>query len=296
MKILKKLLALVFAVLLLLCLAGCGNKNAGLTPKEYQEIIDDHIDGTDPTETLIIGEEHRAWGAVGLNKQASFMHKVFSSDESVVTVSSSGKVTAVGEGVAYVIIAEKLPILGVIDYDCSKYTVLSPETAARNTAVEDWDRKVLVVGEQANGPTDSRVYSCDESVIAVSDNGALLAVGPGVTRVVYAESNHYSVLEYTVYGDWYQKMVALEEIPSNETVADDYYTNQFNCLTLTVGQTHTIDDFFTINHQYKYSTDETVVAVSEDNVILAVSEGTAYIVFATSNDMFDAYKVTVTVP
>lgn len=67
----------------------------------YEEMIDSFVPNWQNCCELEIGDIHKANGAVWL---PGGMGTVYSSDESVVTVSSLGKVTAVGEGEAYVVI------------------------------------------------------------------------------------------------------------------------------------------------------------------------------------------------
>lgn len=291
----KKLLALLLAVMLVCSLVACGS-NEDTISKEYQEIIDDFIEGDDTEITLVIGKEHRAQGAHNLDGKLNLTYNIFSSDENVVNVSPKGKVTAISEGTAYVIIAEKLPILGIVDYDCTKYTVVTYDTVARNADIAFWNSDTLLVGETLSSASPSAVYSTDQSVIAISDNGAVMAVGPGVARVVYDIGSSQNVYEYTVYSDQHDKLIAEEEIPTNEAVVSHCGSNPSNCLTLTAGETYTVNDFFASSYAYKYSTDDTVATVSKDCVITAVGEGTAYIILADSNSWFDAYKVTVTKP
>ena len=63
-------------------------------------------------ETLEVGQVHKPDAAIWCEVNFLGMVKTSSTDESVVTVSSGGKVTAVGEGSAYVIISIEPPIIG----------------------------------------------------------------------------------------------------------------------------------------------------------------------------------------
>ena len=220
MKNITKLLVLIFTVAFIFSLVGCGRNSDEKLSEEYQQIIEDFADGDDMEETLTVGEEHRAWGSVHLNNGPAPFYTVYSSDENVVTVSSKGKVTAIGEGVAYVIIAHRLPILGIVDYNCSKYTVYADkeqlqidtgrlpnfEAVVGSFSPDAFNCHTLVKGE-THTPSEAMwltgnmggTYSSDEAVVTVSENGTVTAVGTGTAYVVIAASGTiYKVLEYTV--------------------------------------------------------------------------------------------------
>ena len=59
MKKIQKLLGLFLAITLLCSLTACGKHKENTMPKKYQEIIDDHIDGQDETNYLLVGDEDR---------------------------------------------------------------------------------------------------------------------------------------------------------------------------------------------------------------------------------------------
>lgn len=220
MKYIQRLIAILLAMVLLCSLAGCGNKEDDL-PKKYQEIIDDFIDGQDPEERLMVGEEHRANGAFHLTNGPAFFYKVYSSNENVVTVSSKGKVTAVGEGTAYVIIVQKMPILGIVDSKCTKYTV---------------------------------------------------------------------------YTDPTQLQIDAGKLPDFDAVINDFSANSFNCITLSNGQTHTPNEALWLSGSMggTYSSNESVVTVSESGTVTAVGIGTAYVVIAAGANVYRVLQYTVT--
>ncbi len=68
---------------------------------DYDAIIDSFVPDSLNTFVLSVGNAHKPNAAVWLQGSGG---AVYSSDESVVTVTDLGKVTAVGEGSAYVII------------------------------------------------------------------------------------------------------------------------------------------------------------------------------------------------
>ena len=79
----------------------------------YDEMIDSFVSTKLNTFSLQVGGEHKPGAALWLQSGAG---SVYSSDESVVTVSDLGKVTAVGEGTAYVVI-KSMTLFEVYRYD-----------------------------------------------------------------------------------------------------------------------------------------------------------------------------------
>jgi len=71
------------------------------TELDYDAIIDSFVPDSLNTFQLSVGDIHKPNAAVWLQGSRG---AVYSSDESVVTVTELGKVTAVGQGSAYVII------------------------------------------------------------------------------------------------------------------------------------------------------------------------------------------------
>ena len=101
----KRIIVLMLA--LVCVLSGCGN-NQGLMKElfgkktlDYDAIIESFVSDNLNTFELTVGEAHAPGAAIWLD---SGKGSVYTSDENVVTVTELGKVTAVGEGTAYVII------------------------------------------------------------------------------------------------------------------------------------------------------------------------------------------------
>lgn len=125
----KKLIAVTMVLVLMVSFAGCGavdnyldlvggiveNAQAQFRPAfSYEEMIDSFVPNWNNCWDLEVGDAHKASGHIWLSDGRG---SVYSSDESVVTVSSLGKVTAVGEGEAYVIITS-----GSL-FEVTRYTV-----------------------------------------------------------------------------------------------------------------------------------------------------------------------------
>ncbi len=92
-----------------------GNISGKDKTPDYEAIIDSFVPDTLNTETLTVGKTHSPNGSIWLQGGKGF---VYTSDESVVTVTELGKVTAVGEGTAYVVVAASSSM-----YRCYRYDV-----------------------------------------------------------------------------------------------------------------------------------------------------------------------------
>ena len=191
-KTFKGILALVLALVMVFVMAGCSLRKE--TPAEkYADIIEDFVPDWNNVEELCVGDVHKADGAIWTEVNFMDMVKTASTDESVVTVSKGGKVTAVGEGSAYVIIAVEFPVLGVMMHEITRYDVVSPEVQAQEKAFVmaiDMQMKVGETEETAEAawlhfPGDASGKSSDESVVTVSNDFAITAVGVGQAYVTF---------------------------------------------------------------------------------------------------------------
>ncbi len=188
----KGLLALVLALTMVCTMAGCGLRKE--TPSEkYADIIEDFVPDWNNVEELCVGDVHKADGAIWTEVNFMDMVKTASTDESVVTVSKGGKVTAVGEGSAYVIIAVEFPILGVMMHEITRYDVVPAEAQAQAEEfimAMDLQMRVGETEETAEAawlhfPGGASGASSDESVVTVSDDFAITAVGVGQAYVTF---------------------------------------------------------------------------------------------------------------
>lgn len=151
MKLLKILAACLATVLMMTCFAGCNLKDkivGGMqdavgnmqeqmqqqvqsqmndmlnemqsqlseleSEPDYAAAIDDFVSDSLNTFTIKVGEAHKPTAAVWV--QGGNGH-TYTSDSSVVTVSNGGKVTAVSEGSAYVVIAASSTMYRVYLYN-----------------------------------------------------------------------------------------------------------------------------------------------------------------------------------
>lgn len=107
MKFMKNVAVLLIAILMAFSFVGCENDSDDKRSKrkddgiDYQKMIDSYVEDSFNTEDLVIGEDDAPSARVWLKDGKG---TVYTSDENVVTVSDLGKVTAVGEGSAFVVI------------------------------------------------------------------------------------------------------------------------------------------------------------------------------------------------
>ena len=107
----KKVVALMLSLALVLSMSACSARKEDPNVK-YASIIEDFVPDSFNMETLEVGQVHKPNAAIWCEGNFLNMVKTSSTDESVVTVTSGGKVTAVGTGEAYVIISIEPPIIG----------------------------------------------------------------------------------------------------------------------------------------------------------------------------------------
>ena len=207
----KKLLAGLLVVMMLFVFTGCdmaervlsevGDSMVNQTRElDYDAIIDSFVESKLNTFELYIGETHSPNAAVWLKSGSG---SVYSSDESVITITELGKVTAVGEGSAYVVIGATQNSM----YEVYRYDVFAqaPEADLSNLPqIEDVDfaKEIenfnstnlntieLKVGD-THSPTASvwaknggECFTSDASVVTVASDGTVTAQSRGTAYVV----------------------------------------------------------------------------------------------------------------
>ncbi len=173
--------------------------------ERIQEEIDTFVEEPGNTTELKVGEGDKPDAALWLNGGGG---SVYSTDETVVTVSSSGNVNAVGEGEAFVVIKA-----GTGMYSIHKYIVKSnveEEDSRIQDAIDTFAETALNTSYLSVGDKHTPgaavwlqgggfVYSTDEAVIVVSTTGTATAVGTGEAFVVIQTSvGMYSIQKYIV--------------------------------------------------------------------------------------------------
>lgn len=227
----KKLVAGLLVIMVMFSFTGCGmvdkvlekfettlSQTATNETKEldYDAIIESFVAGPLNTFELYIDESHAPTATVWLKNG---MGSVYSSDESVVTVTNLGKVSAVGEGTAYVIIGAMNNSM----YEIYRYDVFvkAPEANLSNLPeingvdflkeIENFNSTPLNTRELkvggAHSPTASvwaqsggKCFTSDASVVSVSDNGTVSAQGRGTAYVVITSGigSMFEIYKYIV--------------------------------------------------------------------------------------------------
>lgn len=215
---------IIVLMLLLVCvLSGCGNNQnwmselLGKKTLDYEAIIDSFVSDELNTYELTVGEEHAPQAKLWLKSGDG---TVYSSDESVVTVTELGKVTGVGEGTAYVIMAAEgnemyqtycYHVYGVApEADLSHLPQIDGvdfETEIENFAESALNTYSLKIGEK-HQPTAAvwakgdNCFTSDASVVTVAGNGTVTAVGRGTAYVIIKSSigDMFDIYKYVVNG------------------------------------------------------------------------------------------------
>lgn len=214
---------LILTILAMVVLSGCGNsqewmnKLSGKKELDYEAIIDSFVSDELNTYELTVGEAHAPQAKLWLKSGDG---SVYTSDENVVTVTDLGKVTAVGEGTAYVIIAgtgnEMYQTYCYHVYDVAPEADLSnlPQIDGvdfrgeiENFAESELNTYTLKIGDKheptaavwANG---DNCFTSDASVVSVAGNGTVTAVGRGTAYVIIKSSvgDMFDIYKYVVNG------------------------------------------------------------------------------------------------
>ena len=101
-KVMKSMVVVSVLMVMVLSLSGCGTLNKILNSRiDYDKMIESYVPDHFNTKTLSVGDIDGPSARIWLENK---LGSVYTSDESVVTISDLGKVTAVGPGTAYVVI------------------------------------------------------------------------------------------------------------------------------------------------------------------------------------------------
>ena len=211
----KKLVVCLLVVTFMFALTGCkvsekiiseventlssANVNSS-RELDYDAIIDSFVESGLNTFELYVGETHAPNASIWLK---SGMGSVYTSDENVVNVTELGKVTALHEGSAYVIISA----MGNTMYEVYRYDVFSvaPEADLSNVPqiegldflkeIENFNETKLNTIElkvgQTHSPTASvwaknggECFTSDAAVVTVTADGTITAEGRGTAYVI----------------------------------------------------------------------------------------------------------------
>ncbi len=298
----KKYWIVIIILALMISVVGCGAESGGKrTDLDYDKMIDSFVSSALNTFTLKIGDEHSPNAAVWL-KSGDSEGTAYSSDEKVITVSEYGKVTAVGEGTAYVVITGVGDMFEVYRYDVSnsgKSASIDYDKMIDSFVADSLNTFSLKIGEEhsptsavwlKNGSGNGTAYSSDEKVVTVSEYGKVTAVGEGSAYVVITGlGDMFSVYRYDVSDSGASASIDYDKM------IDSFVSSALNTFTLKIGDEHSPNAavWLKSGSGTAYSSDEKVVTVSEYGKVTAVGEGTAYVVITGVGDMFEVYRYDV---
>ena len=207
----KKILAFFTATILMFGFTACSKSKI-----DYNKMIDGFVADSLNTFELTIGEEHSPTAQVWIQGGGKGT-TTYSSDEKVVTINEAGKVTAVGEGSAYVVITAQFGAM----HEVYRYDVYAPEADLSHLPViEGFDfagqiatfsSTALNTKELHKGESHTPVaavwaqnggacYTSDANVVTVAPNGAVTANQRGTAYVVIksAVGNMFEMYKYIV--------------------------------------------------------------------------------------------------
>ncbi|MBQ8732666.1 MAG: hypothetical protein IJY82_07555 [Oscillospiraceae bacterium] len=343
----KKAIVIAAISLMALCFSSCGmnrseegsglsgvfdmlfsllpNVNVTLEEADYQEMIDSFVPDSLNVIELEIGQADSPNAAVWLK---SGMGTTYSSNESVVTVTDLGKVTAVGEGTAYVVITGVGTMFEVYRYDVVAEGANTLDYGEMiDSFVPDFFNVIALEVGQADSPSaavwlkgngSGTAYSSDESVVTVTNLGKVTAVGEGTAYVVITGvGTMFEVYRYDVTAPSVESSApsAPQQTPSQQNPApsasepsakpeqtidyqemiDSFVPDYFNVTSLRIGDSHRPNAavWLSGNAGTIYTSNDAIVTVSADGKVTAVGEGTAYVVITGLGSMYEVYRYDV---
>ena len=267
MKKLAKVLVPLLALALMFGLTACGVTINEITIPAMVEI---NIGDTTTLEVTYTPDKENVSTEALLEAADKLTLAWESSDDSIATVDSTGKVTAIKSGEATITASDgngltattkvtvRVPLMGFeAEQEMQLYI---------NGVIEDIvPSKPLVVGPiPANADDYAPVYeSADESIATVDEDGVVTAVSNGSTTITVKSGEIQTKVEITVY-----------------TVPSAFYAQD---MELIVGTSDNLEveiegEDITFGTDFTYeSSDEEIATVDEDGIVTAVGEGEAQI-------------------
>lgn len=223
---------------------------------------------------MIVGEtSYVSYSHYYTNNYTSYANAYFQSSNTLVaTVSSSGKVTAVSPGTAYINVYSKISC--EVPYCLVRVEEIDPTSVTIPSTLSTY------VGESAtlkatlyptNATTTLSWYTSDEKIATVSSSGVVSGVGEG-TAIVYSKSSNGLISNNCNVNVAWRKPTAISLTNSLEMVE-----NQTKQLTATITPTNAKT---TLSWS---SSNESVATVSTSGVVTAVSGGKTTITVSTDN-------------
>lgn len=250
----KRLCLVGMIATMMMAATGCGMLQSQSAPSN-EEVIESFVSSAFNTIDLKVGDEHKPQAAVWLPTDGG----TYSSDESVVTVTSLGKVTAVGKGSAYVIIRGQ----GAM-YQAYLYNVSGDVAVQESTKVPSVDNSSNKL-ERANN-SNSNNNDNDNN-----NNG-------GATSDTNTDTSNLPVIEGVDFAS---------EI-------ENFVEDPFNVIKLSVGEKYkNMYALWTQTGAVCYTSDESVVTVASNGAVTAQGKGVAYVIIKTPSPLFAIIKYVV---
>ena len=208
--------ALLLVVMFAFSFAGCKNKEETVNKEsdtvvnekqekeefkelDYEAMINSFVSDSSNTIEIKTGETHSPDACIWLENSGG---TVYTSDETIVTVSDMGEVTAVSEGSAYVVIGgQNNSVSAIYRYDVS-LDVTKADLSALPVIegvdfaleIENFNSTPINTFELKTGETDvppaavwaseGSCYTSDYTVATVAEDGTVIAAGKGTAYVI----------------------------------------------------------------------------------------------------------------
>ena len=217
---------------------------------------------------------------------------VYSTDDSVVTITGDKTVLAVGPGTAFVVCARSIYSAKNIKADCYEYVVspVEPEEPEQSDSPTSWPYT------KPSPPLTSTTQPASETPeVSEGPNTASPTdpYSPIDTPVVPSQPNNVPAARPIADAfpedveDWVR-----DALDTWNSLPSDNHRG-LKSATLSVGDTHTPQAASVWTISKVYSTNEDVVTVAADGTVTAVGAGSAMVMLQSSTGTVDCYRYTV---
>ncbi len=146
---------------------------------------------------------------------------------------------------------------------------------------------------------DGSVYTNNEAVATVSEDGEVTAIGEGQAYIIISGQHNSvsTVYRYDVYKDIFDADISnlptIEGIDFGAEIAK-FESDHLNTYELKIGESHTPSASVWASNGTCYTSDYTVATVSEAGEVYAVNKGSAYVIIKSNvGNLFKIYKYVV---
>lgn len=240
--------------------------------------------------TLLVGENETLAATINPTNATNYNITWTSSNPSVATVNSSGKITATGVGTTTITASS-----GTTEAKCEVTVTYSLSLNGisinkSNLTIKEKEKEQLNIIYNPSNATNKKVTwkSSNESIVTINQNGYLTAIAPG-TATITAVSNDGGYVATC--------KVTVEEISKKVT---DISLDKSE-INIQIGQTEelkaTIKPDYAENKNIIWTSSDQKIATVENGIITAVSPGTVEVKATSEDGNKEAIcKVTVTSP